>query len=128
MGRMISKGNQDAWLEESVERMSMNSLTEVVNLIAGEIKLSSNQDATAEQWLDNQAMCVAEEAGEFLGEWRRLKGFARRAGNREDMLSELSDVVISAMIMFWNLGEYAEDHVRAKLLKIVTRGYVNKES
>lgn len=125
---IVSKYNRDLWLKESVEMMSMSSLFNVISEVASEIKLSSNQDATAEQWLDNQAMCVAEEAGEFLGEWRRLKGFARRAGNREDMLSELSDVVISALVMFWNLGEHAEDHVRAKLLKIVTRGYVNKES
>jgi NTP pyrophosphatase (non-canonical NTP hydrolase) len=125
---IVSKYNRDLWLKESVEMMSMSSLFNVISEVASEIKLSSNQDATAEQWLDNQAMCVAEEAGEFLGEWRRLKGFARRAGNREDMLSELSDVVISALVMFWNLGEHAEDHVRDKLLKIVTRGYVNKES
>jgi NTP pyrophosphatase (non-canonical NTP hydrolase) len=116
------------YVEELVQGIDMQKLTLAVETVASAIKLGSNQDATPQQWLQNQADCVAEEAGEFLGEWRRLQGFARRAGDRGKMLEELSDVVISALVMFWNLGENPEDHVRAKLLKIISRGYVNKDA
>lgn len=113
-------------LEEEIQSLSMRSLTGVIEDVSAQIRVNARQGATDEQMTDSQAMNVVEEAGEFIGEWRRLKGFARRAGDREAMLSELADVVISALVMFDQLGEDAEDHVRAKLLRIVTRGYVNK--
>lgn len=87
----------------------------------------ASQGASWQEWLDNQAFSVAEEAGEFIGEYRRYKGFARRPGDREQMLSELSDVMISSMLMFRLLGEDPEQHIKTKLKKIVTRGYVNKD-
>lgn len=116
-------------LTEPVEDvLDMGQLKDIVGRAAYAIKFHGRQGATEAEWLWSQADCVVEEAGEFIGEWRRLKGFARRAGNREDMLSELSDVVIAALMLFWNLGEDAEQHIRAKLLKIVTRGFVNKDT
>lgn len=70
-----------------------------------------------------QALNVVEEAGEFIGEFRRCRGFARRSGNREEMLMELADVVISSMIMFQRLGADPEAVIGAKLRKVVTRGF-----
>lgn len=70
-----------------------------------------------------QALNVVEEAGEFIAEYRRVRGFARRPGDREEMLSELADVVISSMIMFERLDASAEEIITAKLKKIVTRGF-----
>lgn len=85
-----------------------------------------------------QALNVIEEIGEvaeelqasgykFIGEYRRYRGFARREGDREALLAELSDVVISAMIMFERLEASAEDELKKKLNKIVARGWINKE-
>ena len=110
------------------EGLNLLTFRNLVLRISSEIKLASNQGATPEQWRDSQAMCVVEEAGEFIGEYRRVKGFARRAGDREHMMEELADVVISAMIMFNVLGENAEAYIQAKLLKIISRGYVNKDA
>ncbi len=128
MARYLKDEDTRGYLPFDIELgLNMNTLTDVIRRVSSEIKLSGNQGATHEQWLDNQAFNVAEEAGEFIGEWRRLKGFARRPGDKDAMLSELADVLISGLIMFSTLGEDAEEHVQAKLLKIVSRGYVNKE-
>jgi NTP pyrophosphatase (non-canonical NTP hydrolase) len=107
--------------------MDMSEFIVVINTVAAEIAANGNQGASRNEWTDAQAMVVVEEAGEFIGEYRRNRGFARRAGNREDMLSELADVVISSMAMFYTLREDPEVHIKRKLKKIVTRGYVNKE-
>lgn len=116
------------WLEEFTESFSLGDFTELTGVIAAQIKEHAQQGATDQEWLDSQAMDVVEEAGEFIGEYRRLRGFARRAGDREKMLSELSDVIIASMIMFYLLDADPEDNIRTKLRKIITRGYVNKES
>jgi NTP pyrophosphatase (non-canonical NTP hydrolase) len=116
--------NEDLkWL---VEDLSFGSLDEVASSVAQEIKHSAQQGATDAEWNDSQAMCVVEEAGEFIAEYRRLRGFARRAGDREAMLSELADVVIAALVMFWNLDADPHYHVQEKLRKVVTRGFINK--
>ena len=113
-------------LEWLVEDLSMGSLIEVIDTVADTIKYNACQGATDAEWTDAQAMCVVEEAGKFIGEYRRLRGFARRPGNTEDMLSELADVVIASLVMFWNLDADPYTHIQAKLQKIVTRGWVNK--
>lgn len=97
------------------------------DILAKELYENAKQGATDQEWRDAQAMCVVEEAGEFIAEYRRHRGFARRAGDRDQMLSELADVIISGLLMFEFLGADAEQHVKAKLKKIVTRGYVNKD-
>lgn len=48
--------------------------------------------------------CVAEEAGEFVGAWRRWSGNARRSGTFEDMEDELADVAITAFTAAESLG------------------------
>lgn len=115
-------------IEWLVEDLSMDTLTEVMHEVGQQIKDNAQQGASEEEWLDSQAMCVVEEAGEFIGEYRRLRGFARRPGNREDLLSELADVIIAAGLMFSYLDADMHEEIQAKLRKIVTRGYVNKEN
>jgi NTP pyrophosphatase (non-canonical NTP hydrolase) len=41
---------------------------------------------------------VAEEAGEFVGAWRRLAGLARRNGSPEELAAEAADVLLSIYI------------------------------
>ncbi|MHB8272924.1 hypothetical protein [Bradyrhizobium sp.] len=114
-------------LEWLVEDLSLGDLPDVIGTIASTIKYNSCQGATDQEWRDAQAMCVVEEAGEFIGEYRRLRGFARRAGDKDAMLSELADVVIAAMVMFWNLDEDPHAAIQGKLRKIINRGWVNKD-
>lgn len=45
-----------------------------------------------------QVLCLAEEAGEFVGAYRRWAGMARRSGPWEDVQAELSDVAITAYV------------------------------
>ena len=111
----------------AAHNLDLSEFVGVINTVGAEIAANSSQGANRNEWVDAQAMVVVEEAGEFIGEYRRNRGFARRAGNREDMLAELADVVISGMLMFYTLREDPEVHIKRKLKKIVTRGYVNKE-
>jgi NTP pyrophosphatase (non-canonical NTP hydrolase) len=114
------------WVDR-MDELDLGNLGDVIEYVSRSIRASSTQGATKQEWKDSQAMCVVEEAGEFIGEYRRLKGFARRAGDREHMLDELADVVISALVMFENLDEDPAEAIEKKLRVIVTRGYVNKD-
>jgi NTP pyrophosphatase (non-canonical NTP hydrolase) len=70
-----------------------------------------------------QVLVVAEEAGEFVGAYRRWTGEARRTGTAEEMWEELADVVISAYEMGDALGGGLDLAIEAKLEKIYTRGW-----
>ena len=78
-------------------------------------------------WTDRldlqQVLCVAEEAGEFVGAYRRWVGMARRTGPRSDVEAELADVVITAYITADVLGIGLDDAIQEKLAKIFTRGW-----
>lgn len=52
----------------------------------------------AETLLEQQVMCVAEEAGEFLAVYRRWRGLARRTGSWEEVCAELADVLLAAHV------------------------------
>lgn len=45
-----------------------------------------------------QVLALAEEAGEFVGAYRRWAGMARRKGSWADVRAELADVVITAYV------------------------------
>jgi NTP pyrophosphatase (non-canonical NTP hydrolase) len=116
------------YLEWLVQDLSFGSLPETIRAVNAKVRAHGRQGATDQELRDAMAMCVVEEAGEFIGEYRRLRGFARRAGNREQMLSELADVVISALMAFDTFGADAHAAIQVKLAKIISRGYVNKEN
>lgn len=69
-----------------------------------------------------QAVCVAEEAGEFLKEFRRWMGHARRPQTKEVVELELADVII-ASYCFAQMNDIDLDAaVDAKLAAIKERG------
>lgn len=70
----------------------------------------------------SQAMCVAEEAGEFLKEARRYLGLARSAGDYGKLREELADTVIAALVAAHTFGINIEDDILEKLDKIGKRG------
>lgn len=49
-------------------------------------------------------LCVAEEAGEFVGAYRRWSGQARRSGTKEEMANELADVLVTCFTAAESLG------------------------
>ena len=70
-----------------------------------------------------QALALAEEAGEFTAAYRRWAGLARRTGTWDDVCAELADVVITAYITAAVLGIDLDAAWRAKARVILTRGW-----
>jgi NTP pyrophosphatase (non-canonical NTP hydrolase) len=58
-----------------------------------------------------QTLAVAEEAGEFVGAWRRYVGLARRRGSLDEVRAELADVLIVSVVC----AQYLNLHVEAGL-------------
>ena len=74
-----------------------------------------------------QIMCIAEEAGEFVGAMRRWRGMARRSGTEQEAQKELADLVIvcyvMARLMGWDLDELIEEKGEV----ILTRGWKEQQ-
>jgi NTP pyrophosphatase (non-canonical NTP hydrolase) len=68
-----------------------------------------------------QVLATGEEAGEFLGAYRRWIGAARRVGTFEEMAEEVADVVIAAHVACHYLGIDIEEAVARKAEKIFSR-------
>jgi NTP pyrophosphatase (non-canonical NTP hydrolase) len=74
--------------------------------------------------LDIQALCVAEEAGEVVGAYRRYSGKARRSGTLQEVADEIADVLIVTAIFAVMLHIDINDAVQWKLRKIYSRGWM----
>ena len=72
---------------------------------------------------DRQVFCIAEEAGEFVGAYRRWKGMARRNGTREEMEDELADVIITAFVTAEVLDVDIERAINRKADVLFSRGW-----
>lgn len=72
---------------------------------------------------DQQALALAEEAGEFVGAYRRWAGMARRTGSFDDVCAELADVVITAFVTADVLGINLAESIGAKLNVVFSRGF-----
>ena len=70
-----------------------------------------------------QVLAVAEEAGEFVGAYRRAVGLARRGGPWADVHTELADVVITAHVAAVALGIDLDAAITNKLAVVFTRGW-----
>lgn len=73
--------------------------------------------------LDIQAICVAEEAGELMGAYRRWAGKARRPGTRRELEAEIADLLIVTAVFAVRLGIDIDEAVAAKLKIIYSRGW-----
>jgi NTP pyrophosphatase (non-canonical NTP hydrolase) len=114
-------------LKQKLHDLSFNQLVFFMEDLSQEIRHFARQGASDDEWRDAQAMCVVEEAGEFIAAYRRFRGFARRDGDIKDVQEELADVVIAALMMFAVMDVDSQLYVKAKLWKVITRGYVNKD-
>lgn len=76
--------------------------------------------------VQSQTLCVAEEAGEFVGAMRRWQGMARRSGTEEEAQNELADVIVSAFAMADVMGWDIDSVIRHKLEHIMTRGWSDR--
>ena len=70
-----------------------------------------------------QVLALAEEAGEFVGAYRRWAGMARRTGPWSDVTAELADVVITAYLTAHVLGIDLDTACQHKAHIVHTRGW-----
>lgn len=112
--------------------LDLGNLPGIISSLVSELSEHARQGSSDTEWMDQQAMCVVEEAGEFVGAYRRWRGFARRPGDAQEVEDELADVIVSTacMIRLWlcqfGRGDQMEALVAQKLSKIFSRGWVNK--
>ncbi len=97
------------------------NLTEIADKLAA--TLEAEWLPAGADFLDIQALCVAEEAGEVVGAYRRFAGKARRKGTLEDVRSEIADVLITVSIFARLLGIDIDSAVEDKLAVIYSRGW-----
>lgn len=71
---------------------------------------------------NSAVLALAEEAGEFVGSYRRWSGQARRTGTFDEMRAELADVVITAWLAAAELGIDLDAALADKLAVINERG------
>jgi NTP pyrophosphatase (non-canonical NTP hydrolase) len=95
-----------------------------------EAHLTSNRrpGITDSNALDVQAMCVAEEAGELVGAYRRYAGKARRRGTFREMEDEIADVLIVTAVFAERAGVDIDAAVSRKLAVIYTRGWKEEDA
>lgn len=117
----------ESQLKHQLYALNFTQLVIFMEGLADEIRYYAGQGASDEQWVSTQVIKLGSEVGEFLGAFDRFNGFARRPGDIKEVTKELADVIISAFIMFAVLDEDAEEHIKAKLHEVITRGYVNKD-
>lgn len=77
----------------------------------------------AEGAANRSVLALAEEAGEFVGAYRRWSGQARRTGTFDEMGAELADVVICAWMAAAELGIDLDAAITDKLAVIFDRGW-----
>jgi NTP pyrophosphatase (non-canonical NTP hydrolase) len=70
-----------------------------------------------------QVLALAEEAGEFVGAYRRYAGMARRTGPWSDVEAELADVVITAYVNAEVMGIDLDSAITSKLGVVFSRGW-----
>jgi NTP pyrophosphatase (non-canonical NTP hydrolase) len=116
----------ESTLKPRLRELEFNQLVMFTEDLAEEIRVHAAQGASDQEWMDAQAMCVAEEAGEFIKAYRKWRGFARTAGSVNDVHEELADVIIASLLMFSVMNYDAQRHIKDKLYQVITRGYVNK--
>lgn len=95
-------------------------LTELGGRIAR--KLYENGLGTA----DGQVLALAEEAGEFVGAYRRWTGRARRNDDRAHVEEELADVVITAYVTAAVLTIDLDQAIARKTVEIFSRGWTEE--
>jgi NTP pyrophosphatase (non-canonical NTP hydrolase) len=98
-------------------------LADITARLSADLALNRRPGITEENHLDVQAICVAEEAGELLGAYRRWAGKARRPGTLDEVRLEIADVLIVTAVLAAQLGIDIDAAVRDKLEIIYSRGW-----
>lgn len=98
-------------------------LARIARQLDGDLRANRRPAITDANQLDVQALCVAEEAGELVGAYRRWAGKARRTGTRRDLEDEIADVLIVTACFAERAGIDLNDAIARKLTAIYSRGW-----
>jgi NTP pyrophosphatase (non-canonical NTP hydrolase) len=98
-------------------------LRQIARRLNGNLRAHRRPAITDTNALDVQALCVAEEAGELVGAYRRWAGKARRTGTRRELEDEIADVLIVTAVFAERAGIDLNAAVAAKLAVIYSRGW-----
>jgi NTP pyrophosphatase (non-canonical NTP hydrolase) len=99
------------------------NLKELALRLDTDLAINRRANITDENALDTQALCVAEEAGELVGAYRRWAGRARRLGTKYDLALEIADVLIVTAVFAKRAGIDIDEAVTDKLEIIYGRGW-----
>jgi NTP pyrophosphatase (non-canonical NTP hydrolase) len=114
-------------LTESIDGMPADppatDLRAVARRLDAQLRANRRPGITDANQLDVQALCVAEEAGELVGAYRRWAGKARRTGTRRELEDEIADVLIVTACFAERAGIDLDAAITAKLAVIYTRGW-----
>ncbi|MFI1916056.1 hypothetical protein [Nocardia sp. NPDC020380] len=99
-------------------------MTESMPQVIAEIRERLRESGFPEEGAANRAvLALAEEAGEFVGAYRRWSGQARRTGSFDDVRAELADVVIISWLAAAELGIDLDAAIADKLKVMFERGW-----
>jgi NTP pyrophosphatase (non-canonical NTP hydrolase) len=99
------------------------NLKEIAHDLQRELKANRRPGITDDNHPDVQALCVAEEAGELIGAYRRYVGKARRNGTLEELSHEVADVLIVTACFAEVMDIDLDQAIEAKLKVIYSRGW-----
>lgn len=103
--------------------VDLELLQDIAADIQKHVSLNRREGITDENALDVQALCLAEEAGEVVGAYRRYAKKARRTGTLAEVRDEIADVIIVTAIFAEMLDLDLTDAVNRKLQVIYSRGW-----
>ena len=72
---------------------------------------------------ERQILALSEEVGEFVGSYRRWRGWARRSDTEDHVVEELADVVITAFVTAAEQGWDLMAAIEKKESIIFSRGW-----
>jgi NTP pyrophosphatase (non-canonical NTP hydrolase) len=98
-------------------------LAQIARQLQQDLRANRRPAITDANQLDVQALCVAEEAGELVGAYRRWAGKARRTGTLADLEDEVADVLIVTAVFAERAGIDINDVITRKLTRIYRRGW-----
>ena len=98
-------------------------LRQIARCLDAQLSLNRRPGITDANALDVQALCIAEEAGELVGAYRRWAGKARRTGTRRELEDEIADVLIVTAVFAERAGIDLDAAIAAKLAVIYSRGW-----
>lgn len=103
--------------------MNTGDLKMWASLLIHELRKSGAYDNDPVMEGNRHALCLAEEAGEVIGAYRRYSGQARRSGTKEELEDELADLILDAFGLAYLVDADPGVFIERKLKVILERSW-----